>query len=78
MNMPGIVMTRDPGRRKGKMTAREQLKQPAGLHQKLEISEIHVGSGSNLSQGGRNFFDWGRYVSRHDVDSQSSAPSSKS
>ena len=34
VNLPGSDVTRDPGRRKGKMRAREQLKQPAGLHQK--------------------------------------------
>ena len=34
VNLQGSDVTRDPGRRKGKMRAREQLKQSAGLHQK--------------------------------------------
>ena len=34
MKMPGSVMTRDPGRRKSKMRAREQLETAAVLHQK--------------------------------------------
>ena len=34
VNLPGSDVTRDPGRRKGKIRAREQLKQSAGLHQK--------------------------------------------
>ena len=78
MNMPGIVMTRDPGRRKGKMTARAVENSLQGCIKNLKLLKFMFGSGSNLSQGSRNFFDWGRYASRHDVDSQSSAPSSKS
>ena len=46
MKMPGSVMTRDPGRRKSKMRAREQLETARGAaSKKLETSEMPVGSG---------------------------------
>ena len=46
MKMPESVMTRDPGRMKSKMRAREQLETARGAaSKKLETSEIRAGSG---------------------------------
>ena len=46
MKIPESVMTRDPGRMKSKMRAREQLETARGAaSKKLETSEIRAGSG---------------------------------